>query len=70
MFMRIICNHLNICILSYQKIGLDFIDNKFRKYFTLCTRSVNSVISVQVMLLETYNIDKSSFEHHIYDVKP
>jgi hypothetical protein len=32
--------------------------------------NTNSVISLQIMLFGTYNIDSSSFEHYIYDIRP
>jgi hypothetical protein len=33
------------------------------------TWNVNSVISLKIMLFGTYSIDKSEFEHYIFDVK-
>jgi hypothetical protein len=28
------------------------------------------ILNLQIILFWTYNIDKSSFEHHIYDINP
>jgi hypothetical protein len=52
-----------------KKSGLDFIENKFLIASLYLHEMLNSVISTK-MLFETYNIDKSSFEHRIYDTKP
>jgi hypothetical protein len=46
-----------------EKFGLDFIEIN-----PLYLREM--IISFQIMHFETYGIDKSSFEHHIYDIKP
>jgi hypothetical protein len=54
---------------SIEKIDLDFIENRFLITSLYYHENVNSVISLQIMLFGTYNIDKSSFEHYIYDIK-
>jgi hypothetical protein len=53
-----------------------FIENfarLYRKYISyylpLFIQNVNLVIYLQIMIFGTYNIDKSSFEHHVYDNK-
>jgi hypothetical protein len=49
-----------------ETIGLDFIENKFL-INPLYLREM--ITSFQIMLFESYDIDKSSFEHHMYDIK-
>jgi hypothetical protein len=69
-----ICSHY-MWLLKYmqsfliEKFELDFIE-KNSNYLLLLTWNVNSVISLQIMLFGTYNIDKPSFEYYIYDSKP
>jgi hypothetical protein len=71
MFIRIICNHDNICIHFFLKKKKNRL-RLYRKLFSNChplyTWNVNSEVSLQIMLFGTYNIDKASFEHHIYDI--
>jgi hypothetical protein len=52
-----------------EKFDLDFIEYKFLITSLYLHEMLNSVISLQIMLFWTYNIYKSSFEHHIYDIK-
>jgi hypothetical protein len=51
-----------------ERIDLDSIENS--NYLPLVTWNANSVISLQIMLFGTYNIDQSSFEHYIFYIKP
>jgi hypothetical protein len=52
-----------------KKTSLDFIENKFLITSLYLHEMLNSVISLQKMLFETYNIDTSSVGHRIYNIK-
>jgi hypothetical protein len=56
--------HMYVIILLKQFPKIQEISN----YLSLFTGNVNSVISLQIMLFWTNNIEKSSFEHQIYDI--
>jgi hypothetical protein len=53
-----------------ENFDLDFLQKKIANYLPLLTWNVNSVISLEIMLFGTYNIENFSFEHYIYDIKP
>jgi hypothetical protein len=52
------------------KIDLEFIENKFLITSLCLHEMLNWVISLQIMLIGTYNFDKSEFVHHIYEIEP
>jgi hypothetical protein len=52
------------------KFDFEFIENKFLITSLYLHEMVNLVISLQIMRIGTYNIDKSYFEHHMYEIKP
>jgi hypothetical protein len=45
--------------ISYWKFDLEFIENKFLITSLYLHEMLNSVISLQIILIGTYNIDKS-----------
>jgi hypothetical protein len=49
-----------------KKFGLDLIENKFWLPPFIYIKNVNLVISLQIMLFGTYNIDKSLLEQQIW----
>jgi hypothetical protein len=51
--------------ISYWKIDIDFIENK-----VLLPSFIYMKCYIIKMLFGTYKIYKSSFQHHIYDIKP
>jgi hypothetical protein len=69
------CSHYML-LLKYMhsflivNFDFDFIENKSLITYLYLHNFISSVISLQIMLFGTYNIDKSSFEHYIYDIKP
>jgi hypothetical protein len=52
------------------KFDLEFKENKFLITSLYLHELLNSVISLEIMLIGTYNVDKSKFENHIYEIKP
>jgi hypothetical protein len=51
------------------KFDFEFIENKILITSLYLHEMVNSVISLQIMLIGTYNIDNSYF-NHMYEIKP
>jgi hypothetical protein len=51
------------------KFDLEFIENKFLITSLYLHEMLTSVISLKIMLIGTYNIDISYFEHHICEEK-
>jgi hypothetical protein len=59
------CKYLSIIEINAFISYLNFIENKFLITSLYQHEMLNSVMSLQIMIFKTYNIDKLSLEHYI-----